>query len=111
MSRRWVAGSLGLLCILIALALAGCRSWSDGSGIEAEEARVIALEHAESDPYYEKLDLTRVTVTYRDDLQAYGVDIAWELADEIQPGLWTSGFYVVVDAGSGDVVESYLYER
>ena len=108
MNRRW---TLGILCTMVALTCAGCRSWFVGSGIEAEEARVIALEHAESNPYYEKLDLARISVAYREDLQAYGVDISWEIADEIQPGLWTSGFYVVVDARSGDVVESYLYER
>lgn len=103
--------AVGTLCVLVVSAFATWRLWFADGGIEPREAREIALNHMRSSPHLENLDMTRVSVTYRDDLLAYVVDTSWKGADEIQPDLWTAGYYVVVDARSGDVTESYAYER
>lgn len=79
--------------------------------IDSERAREIALNHLTSSPHLESVDTTRVTITFQDDTEAFVVDFAWKSADQIRPGLWSEGYFVVVDARSGDVIRATAYER
>jgi predicted small lipoprotein YifL len=76
-----------------------------------EQARQIALDYAQSSPYWNMIDVSRVAVRWQDDDQACVVDFAWQGTDEVRPGLWAEGYYVVVGARSGNVKEAHAYER
>jgi hypothetical protein len=80
-------------------------------GPGCEQARQIALNYAQSSPYWSMIDVSRVAVRWQDDDQACVVDFAWQGADEVRPGLWAEGYYVVVGARSGNVKEAHAYER
>ncbi len=83
----------------------------DRKRIDAARAEQIALNHVRSSSHLENIDTTRVSITRRDDVQTYVVDFAWKDAGQIKSGLWDTGYYVVLDATSGDVLEAYPYER
>lgn len=101
-------GSLSVLIISLLIIWPSCLTYKP---IDSEKAREIALDHVKSSPYQKDIDLTRVSITFQDDIQAYMVDFAWKDAGQIRPGLWAEGYYVVVDARSGKVKEAYPYER
>jgi hypothetical protein len=81
------------------------------TGLNCGQARRIALEHAQSSPYWTSLDDTRAIVSWRDEDRACVVDFAWQGAGEIRPDLWSEGYIVVISAESGRVKEAYAYER
>jgi hypothetical protein len=101
-------GSLSVLIISLLIIWPSCLAYKP---IDSEKAREIALDHVKSSPYQKDIDLTQVSITFQDDIQAYVVDFAWKDAGQIWPGLWAEGYYVVVDARSGKVKEAYPYER
>ena len=116
MTGRSMVILLGVLCVLAASAFTTWRLRPTGRGLDSGDAREIALDHLRSSPHktrphLENVDTTRVSVTYRDDLQAYVVDFSWKGAGEIRPGLWAAGYFVVVDERSGEVKEAHAYER
>ena len=82
-----------------------------GKWINAGRAKESALNHVRSSSHAENIDTTRVSITLRDDDQAYVVDIAWKDAGQIHDGLWDTGNFVVVDGTSGSVIEAHAYER
>jgi hypothetical protein len=95
-----------LVCLLIL-----CQLWFVDRQIDPGQARRIALARVRSSPHLANVDATRVSITFRQDTQAYVVDFAWIGADQVRPGLWTEGYLVVVGATSGDVREAHAYER
>jgi hypothetical protein len=101
----------GILCILVASAFVVSRLRPVEGVVDSGDAVAIAGDNLQSSPHVERVDTTRVSVTYRDGLEAYVVDFAWKGAGEIRPGLWAVGYYVVVDERSGQVREAYAYER
>jgi hypothetical protein len=80
-------------------------------GMNCEEARQIALEHAQSSPYWKRIDATRATVRWQGENLTCMVDFSWKSADQIRTGLWTEGYYVILSARSGQVIEANAYER
>jgi hypothetical protein len=80
-------------------------------GPDCGQARQIALDHALSSPHSDEIDAGRATVNWQADDQTCVVDFAWQGAEQIRPGLWTEGYYVVVAAKSGRVKETHAYER
>jgi hypothetical protein len=78
---------------------------------DCEEARQTALDYARASADWDSIDVGRVTVRWRDDDRACVVDFAWQDAEQIQPGLWTSGYEVVIDARPDRVADAYAYER
>lgn len=111
MTRRPTLIGLGICLVLILSLLAIWQLWLTHERIDPGKAREIALDHVKSSPYLENIDTTRVSIVWQDDTQAYVVDFAWKGADPIRPGLWTEGYYVLVDARSGVVKEARAYER
>ncbi len=102
---------LGICLVLILSLLAIWQLWLAHERIDPERAREIALDHVKSSPYLESIDTTRVSIVWQDDTQAYVVDFAWKGAEQIRPGLWTEGYYVVVHDRYGVVKEARAYER
>jgi hypothetical protein len=80
-------------------------------GMNCKQAKQIALEQAQTSLYWDNLDTNRATVRWQDENQACVVDFAWQDAEQIRPGLWTKGFYVIVGARFGRVIEANPYER
>ena len=111
MTKRSMLISFGIFLVLILSLLAIRQFWFTYKRIDSGKATEIALDHVKSGPYLENVDTTRVSITWRDDIQAYAVDFAWKGAGQIRPGLWAAGYYVIVDARSGDVKEAHAYER
>ena len=111
MTRHSMLIRLGMFLVLILSLLAIWQLWLTHQRIDPEKAREIAFDHVKSSPYLESIDTTRVSIVRQDDTQAYVVDFAWEGAEQIRPGLWTEGYYVVVHARSGLVKDARAYER
>jgi len=81
------------------------------TGISCAQARQIAIEQTQSTPYWDSIDLSRVTVKWQGDNQACIVDFARQGAGHIRTGLWAEGYNVVLDAKSGRIIEANAYER
>jgi hypothetical protein len=111
MTKRSMLIRFGLFLALILSLLALRYLWLTHQQIDSGKALEIALDYVESSPYQENIDTTRVSIVWQEDVQAYMVDFAWKGAGQIRPGLWAEGYYVVVDAKSGDVKEAHAYER
>jgi hypothetical protein len=111
MTKRSTLIRFGILAVVILSLLAIWQSCLAYKHIDSGKAREIALDHVKSSPYLENIDTTRVSIVWQNDIQAYMVDFAWKGAGQIRPDLWAAGYYVVVDARSGDVKEAHPYER
>jgi hypothetical protein len=83
----------------------------ESRGLGCVQAREVALEHARSSPFWDRIDANRVTVRWQDADQACVVDFAWQGAEEMQVGVWSEGYFVAVSARSGRVQEAHAYER
>ena len=81
------------------------------AGMNCKQTKQIALEHAQSSPYWNSIDANRATVRWQGENQTCMVDFAWQGAEQIQSGLWTEGYFVIVGARSGQVIEANAYER
>ncbi len=80
-------------------------------GMNCKQAKQIALEHAQSSPHWNNIDANRATVRWQVENQTCMVDFAWQGAEQIRTGLWSEGYFVIVGAKSGRVVEDNAYER
>jgi hypothetical protein len=80
-------------------------------GMNCKQAKQIALEHAQSSPHWNNIDANRATVRWLGENQTCMVDFAWQGAEQIRTGLWSEGYFVIVGARSGRVVEDNAYER
>ena len=80
-------------------------------GKNCKQAKQIALVHAQSSPYWNNIDANRATVRWQVENQTCMVDFAWQDAEQIRTGLWSEGYFVIVGAKSGRVVEENAYER
>lgn len=80
-------------------------------GLNCMQAKQVALEDAKSSPYWNSIDLSRATVRWQGENQSCMVDFAWQGAEQIRTGLWSEGYYVLVSARSGQVIEASAYER
>jgi len=83
----------------------------ESGGLGCGQAREVALEHARSSPFWDRIDTNRVTVRWQDADQACVVDFAWQGAEEMQAGMWSEGYFVALSARSGRVQEAHAYER
>lgn len=82
-----------------------------GGGLNCEQAKRFALEHAQASPYWNDIDASRATVRWQDENQTCMVDFAWQGAEQIRTGLWAEGYFVIVGARFGQVIEANAYER
>jgi hypothetical protein len=105
----WIRSGI-LVASLVSL-LALWQLWFADRQVDPDQARRIALGRVRSSPHLGNIDTRRVSITFREDPQAYVVDFAWIGAGQGRPGLWAEGYLVVVDARSGDVREAHAYER
>lgn len=81
------------------------------SGMNCKQAKQIALEQAQTSPYWNSIDASRATVQWQDENQTCLVDFAWQGAEQIRAGLWSEGYSVIVVARTGRVIEANAYER
>ncbi len=81
------------------------------TGANCQQAKEIALEHAQSSPNLNSIDASRATVRWQGENKSCMVDFAWQDAGQIHTGLWAEGYQVTVDARSGQVIEANAYER
>lgn len=83
----------------------------ESGSLGCRQAREVALEHARSTPFSDRIDTSRVTVRWQDAGQACVVDFAWREAEEMAAGMWSEGYAVSVSVRSGHVQEAHAYER
>ena len=78
-------------------------------GIDKVLAVEIAKKRLLSESFVDSIDTERVTVGFRKEQNVYWVDFAWKNVSEIMP--WPRGYYVVVDASTGEIKEATAYKR
>ncbi len=83
----------------------------ESGGLGCGQAREVALEHAGSTPFWDRIDANRVTIRWQDAGRVCVVDFSWQEAEEMEPGMWSEGYAVTVGARSGRVQEAHAYER
>lgn len=83
----------------------------EADGVTCKMARQTALQHAQSSPYRRGIDASRAIVRWLGEDQSCHVIYAGRGAEEIGAGLWSEGFSVIVDAASGQVLETRVFER
>jgi predicted lipid-binding transport protein (Tim44 family) len=110
-TRGFMLVIAGMLAVLLLGLLLGLNLQLARRAIDSDEAAAIALNHVRSSPYSANIDTTRVSTRWREDIQAYEVDFAWEAAGQIRPDLWAGGYVVIVHSGSGHVRAAHAYER
>ena len=110
MRKRWMLIGVAALVILALYLLIIWRTRPAAGPIDATRAEEIAIAYVRSSPFAEDVDTMRLSTTFRDDLQAYAVDLAWKGARQVEPGAWSRG-YIVHVSRQGKVIEAFAYER
>ena len=80
-------------------------------GASCKPARQIALEHARESSYWSSIDASKAIVRWLGERRACVVDFAWQGAGQILPGMWSEGYYVIVGARFGRIIEENGYVR
>jgi len=76
-----------------------------------EGALQAGRDYAQASEYASSIDIGRVVVRWQDADATCEVDFAWSGAGEIQPGLWSEGYSVIVKASTHRVESGAVYER